>query len=97
MPSAVQVSTDNDLPENLRAGLDTAKELFTTVDGKAIDRMCTLHALYMQIRFGNCESATEETKSALPRDVVVMWSTLRGISRENLYFKFAAELASQNV
>ena len=96
-PAVIQVTIESDLPENLRAALDTAKELFTSVDGKAIDRMSTLHALYMQIRFGDYDGATEETKSALPRDVAVMWSTLHGVSRESLYFKFAAELASQNV
>lgn len=96
-PAVMQVAVESDLPGEPESGPGHGKELFTSVDGKAIDRMSTLHALYMQIRFGDFDRATEETKSALPRDVAVMWGTLRGISRESLYFRFAAELASQNV
>lgn len=88
---------DSGVPENLCAALNTAKELLTSADGKALDKMSTLHALYMQIRCGDCDSASKAAQSDLSEEVLREWRLLSGVSRETLYFRFAKELASQNV
>ena len=55
-----------------------------------------LHALYLQIMYGDAEKASEDVKKKVAKDVVDRWSLLKGMTRERLYVSFASELASRN-
>ena len=55
-----------------------------------------LHALYLQIMYGDAEKASEEVEKKVAKDVVDQWSLLKGMTRERLYVSFASELASRN-
>ena len=55
-----------------------------------------LHALYLQIMYGDAGKASEEVKKKVAKDVVDQWCLLKGMTRERLYVSFASELASRN-
>lgn len=64
-----------------------------TVD---VSSLVLLHALYLQIMYGDAEKAPEDVKEKVEKDVMERWSLLKGMTRERLYVSFASELASRN-
>ena len=55
--------------------------------------MISLHALYMQILYGDVDLAEEKKRQLVDNKVMEEWKTLKGMKREQLYVKFALELA----
>ena len=55
--------------------------------------LACLHALYMQILYGDAKKAGEKERALMNEEEMKQWEDLRNVSRERLYVKFASELA----
>ena len=81
-----------DLPENVRAALEKAKEVVEAKRSSPRD-IELLKALYLRIQFGFEELSDEKEKEGVDKAVVELWKRLDSKRVEDLYIDFASELA----
>ena len=56
--------------------------------------LACLHALYMQILYGDAKKAGEKERAMMNEKEMKQWEDLSSVARERLYVKFASELAA---